>query len=618
MIRLERRSLRHSLPCAWLLLAALSTAVSAQEQLAANPATEAKPGRPINFGMPVPDLVFKDIRALSRNLSELGEHDAWVLVFTTTQCPLVRQTLPKIAAIQEEFRDADIQFLAVNVGAGDTLRTMAGQAVDLQITFPFVKDFDLSCVRTLGVTRTPEVVVLDRDRRLRYRGRVDDQLRLGGARPAPTRRDLCEALTDVLNGRPVSRPETSVDGCLISEGSADRPPQPLPVYYGDIDEIVYRRCSECHHPKSSAPFPLLTFDDLSSHAQMVAEVVRDGTMPPWYAHPDHGRFQNDPTLTANERRRLIHWVQSGCPEGDPAQAAAVPEFQHGTWRIGEPDLVITMIEEHTIPATGFVPYRYTILPYIFTEDTWVEAFEIRPENKAVVHHCNMAYVTAGGAGLETFITGYVPGGQAMDLGRFDVGVARRIPRGAVLALQIHYTTIGVESACRVQVGLRYPKKPVRKEFHHILLDPRGWRIPPHAPAFRLHAGQQLDDDVMLLGLFTHMHLRGRDMTFTATAPDGSRETLLQIPNYNFEWQLGYEIPPGDRRLKAGTRLEATGHFDNSSFNPYNPDSGSEVRYGPQSTDEMFNAFAFFVKEHEQLNIDVDPRTGRIRKPTSSQ
>jgi len=225
----------------------------------------------------------------------------------------------------------------------------------------------------------------------------------------------------------------------------------------------------------------------------------------------------------------------------------------------------------------------------------------------------MAYATSQGASEETFITGYVPGGQPMDLTKFDNGVAYKLPAGLALGLQIHYTTTGQEQKSRIQVGLRFPRENVRKQLYHFVLDPRGWKIPPGDPAFRINSSHELKRDADLLGIFTHMHVRGRDMTFYALDGLGSRETLLQIPNYNFEWQLGYEISPGTKRYPKGTKIEAVAHFDNSPFNPYNPDPKATVEYGPQTVDEMFNGFVFYVDQNESLDIAVDPKTGRVKK-----
>ncbi|MFM7056070.1 MAG: redoxin family protein [Planctomycetota bacterium] len=572
-------------------------------------------GTRLAIGKPVPQLRFRDIRGLNRQLQDFGEARAVVLTFTSTTCPLVRRSFPKLVELYRQYRGQNVVFAAVNVGAQDTIRGMASQAIELDVPFYFVRDVDGSVVRALGVSRTPEVVILDADGVLRYRGRIDDQLRPGGARPAASRADLQLALEEVLAGKPVTVPETPVDGCAITPPAPLKPPTDpaaVPTWSGGIGRLIHHRCARCHRAGDAAPFALLTYEDTAAQRQMIAEVVETESMPPWYAAPQHGEFQNNDALTPAEKTQILTWIAADCPPGDPAAAPAPPTDSAPEWRIGTPDVVITMLEQHEIPATGFVPYRYTLLPYVFFGETWVEAFEIRPLNRAVVHHCNMAWVTKDGAGEQTFITGYVPGGQPMDMGRFDNGTAFRIPGGAGLGLQIHYTTTGKPERCRIQVGLRFPKTPVRRQLRHFLLDPRGWRIPPYEPAFAVQSKHVLDRDITLMGMFTHMHVRGRDMTFYATPPGGSPETLLQIPNFNFEWQLGYEIAAGKKRLPAGTEMTAIAHFDNSLFNPWNPDPADEVRYGPQTIHEMFNGYVFFVDQHEELSIETDPRTGRVK------
>ena len=346
---------------------------------------------------------------------------------------------------------------------------------------------------------------------------------------------------------------------------------------------------------------------------MLAEVVIDQRMPPWYANPKHGSFQNDPSLTQAERETIVRWVRSGRAEGNPADALPLPDPPTSKWRIGEPDLVITMFDEHKIPAAGFIPYRHFVMPYLFLNDTWLEAVEIRPDNPAVVHHCNMAYVTSKGASHETFITGHVPGGQPMDLGRFDNGMAYMVPSMAMLGLQVHYTTTGKEERCRISVGLRFPRNTVHKQLKHFLLDPHRLQIEPGHGAFPIKSSHVLDRDVTLLGLFTHMHLRGKDVTFYAEGPNLPREILLQIPNYNFEWQLAYEIAAGKKHLPGGTKIESIAHYDNSTFNPYNPDPKRTVPYGLQTYDEMFNGYVFFVDDHEDLNLTIDSKTGIAQK-----
>ena len=574
----------------------------------------------VPIGTVIGDLRFRDIRALDRTLTELGEHRATVFVFTTTTCPLVRRSIPKLELLNKQFSEFGVQFVAVNVGADDTIREMAEQALELAATFPFVKDADLSCQTALGVTKTPEVAVLDHDRRLVYRGRIDDQLRLGGALPKPSSEDLKRAIHQLLDGQAITVSETPVDGCEITRSMIRKTTMNDLEYHRDIAPLLDRKCNICHREGTAAPFPLQSLAEVAANAAMIARVVEDERMPPWFASERHGHFQNNASLSRSEKAKLLAWIQAGCPEGDiPEETALVTrstaektqtEDDSDGWRIGKPDVVITMLGHHEVPETGFVPYRYAVMPHLFLEDTWVEAFEIRPDNRAVVHHCNMAYVGAGGAGVETFITGYVPGGQPMDLGRFDNGTAYFIPKGSGLGLQIHYTTTGQVERCQISVGLRFPRRTVQKRLTHFLLDPRRFRIPPGDGAYQVSASRTLDHDIDLLGMFTHMHVRGKDMTFFAEAPGKTREILLRIPNYNFEWQLGYELKPKDVQLPKGTRIEAVAHFDNSAFNPFNPDPSRTVGYGLQTVDEMFNGFVFFVDSNEQLNLTVDPTTGR--------
>jgi thiol-disulfide isomerase/thioredoxin len=563
------------------------------------------------IGTRIESFRFKDIRSLPRNLSDLGQKKAYVFVFTTTQCPIVKKLFPKLKQLYKDYRDKDVVLVSVNVGPSDTIRDIAAQAIEFDAPFYFVKDYDLSVAQSLGVSRTPECVILDEQHQIRYRGRFDDQLRLGGTKPTVGRADLQSALDEVLAGKLVTVPETTVDGCVISKPSTPSP-DTATTFYQDILPITQTKCAGCHRENAATPFALQTLDDINSNIEMIREVVRDQTMPPWYANSQYGVFQNDCSLSKAESDKILAWIDSPRALGDPQDAPSSPQFVDNKWRIGTPDLVITMLEQHTIPETGFVPYKYVLLPHVFFNETWVEAFEIRPENPAVVHHCNMAYATSAGASDETFITGYVPGGQPMDLGRFNNNVAYKIPAGSALGLQVHYTTTGKKEKCRIQVGLRFPKKTIKKQLYHFVLDPRGWTIPPHDPAFKIEASKTLKRNADLLGLFTHMHVRGRDMTFYANGPNDQSEILLQIPNYNFEWQLGYEIAPSTKLLPKGTQVKAIAHFDNSDFNPYNPDPEKGVGYGPQTVDEMFNGYVFYVDRDENLSIEVDPKNGRLK------
>ena len=500
-----------------------------------------------------------------------------------------------------------VRFIAVNVGPEDSLKEIAYQAMEYGAEFPFLKDFEGQCARALGATRTPQMVLLDAEKKIRYRGRIDNQYRLGGVKPSGDREDLKEAIQDVLAGRKVRVKETVVDGCAITF--------PVPAlntslnYTKDIAPLINRHCVECHRPGTEAPFALTSYEKVAAKAGTIAEVVEEQRMPPWFAHPGFGTFMNQRMLTAEERGAIIDWARGGKAPGDLSQAPKPPEFSESKWLIGEPDLIITAKQPEKLPATGYIPYRYVVLPYVFPHDTWVQGVQIMPSNRRVVHHANLV-ATSLNAGFDedhNFITGKVPGGIPVDL---DSGLAMMIPKGSGLLYQIHYVTTGKEETDQISVGLRFAKEPIRKRVRYKIIGDYKFKIPPGAPAWPVSAQKELECDATGIGLFSHMHLRGKDTTFFAHYPDGKDEKLLVLPNYSFDWQLSYVWDRGARHFPKGTKIECSSHFDNSAFNPYNPNPSITVTNGPQTHDEMMQGFFFYTDDAEHLNIRVDPKTGK--------
>jgi hypothetical protein len=462
----------------------------------------------------------------------------------------------------------------------------------------------------LAPERTPEVVVLDKDKKLRYRGRVDASERVGGPTGAAARADLELALEEVLAQKPVSVPKTTVDGCKITPPQSVPKPARVPDFARDVAPILHARCVACHVDGGSAPFELGTFDGASRHAAMIAEVVEHGSMPPWHASTRYGEFENARMLTTDEKRTLVAWADNDAPPGDLARVPPVPKpaVSASGWRIGEPDLVVTMVSPIQLPATGIVPYKYVVLPHVFLRETWIEAVEIRPSNRKALHHANLGWYQIGGdVKTANFITGEVPGGDPMDL---EPGTAVKIPGGSVIGLQIHYVTTGEATEDLISVGLRFPREAVRKQLRHHEVMTTRFAIPPETPAFLVKAKRTFDVDAVGIGMYVHMHLRGRDMRFTARATDGKEETLLFVPSYNFDWQMAYRWKKGARLFEKGTTVECLAHFDNSRFNPWNPDPTKTVKYGQETTDEMMYGFLFYVGRDEDLNLKVNPLTGQ--------
>lgn len=560
-------------------------------------------------GSKVENLAFKDIRYLPRTLDDLEKPEkpkAFVITFITNSCPLAQRYLGRLIEMDAEFGPKGAQFLAVNVGPADTIMDMALHALEYGVEFPVVKDMTGDCVRALGITRTPETVVLDADRVVRYRGRVDDQYRLGGVRPEPSRADLRIALEELLAGKEVSVPTTQAEGCSVTLPSVPEPAAPV-TYTEHIAPIINQHCLVCHRQDGGAPMRFDTFRRVTGYAEMIAEVVHEGRMPPWYAHPDHGVFENAPGITAEDRLRVRQWVAAGMPEGDPDKLPEPPVFPEEEWAFA-PDMILTAPQQFVLPATGIVDYKYMFFNHVFEQDTWVQGIQIKGTNPRVTHHANLFYTPQGlqFARSENFLTGTVPGGVPASL---KDGQAFFIPKGAKLGLQLHYVTTGKVEVDRPRVALRFAKEPVRKRLYYKILDEPKFAIPPFARAHRVAAVRELEADATVTGLFGHLHVRGRDMTIRAILPDGTDQILIVMPNYNFDWQLGYYTEPDAVQLPKGTKIECVTHFDNSPFNAYNPDPAKTVRYGAQTYDEMMQGFMFYTRNDEDLNLLVDPETG---------
>lgn len=561
------------------------------------------------IGSRVGELRFVDTRGLARSTAEFGEARPWVVMFATNDCPLARRYLPRFVALEGRMRSRGARFAVVNVGPLDSVQAVAELQVESGAAFPFVKDADGQVTRALGAERTPHFMVLDAQRTLVYRGRFDSQYRLGGANPSAGRADLELAIEDVLAGRPVEIAHTPVEGCAIED------PAPPPARHDlnwsrDIAPIVQRACQDCHRPSAVAPFSLLTHAEVAKRAATIAEVVHERRMPPWFASPKHGKFANAPSLTDEERQQLVAWALAGAPAGDLNQQPPPREFSTERWRIGEPDLVLEQSKDSELPADGYIPYRYIVFSHVFARDTWIDAIEIVSDNARVVHHANLGFFKLTESfKSENFLTGYVPGGDPM---RCGPGVALFIPAGSLLGLQTHFVTTGSPERARLSVGLRFPRATVQQRMQHFQIATTRIEIPPHAPAHPVRAQRRFERDAIGIGMVPHMHLRGRDMTFTAQYPDEREEILLRVPNYNFDWQQSYRWPAGAQRFPAGTKVNVLAHFDNSKFNPYNPDASATVRWGQQTVDEMMMGFLFYVEEHQRLELEVDAATGAAK------
>ena len=356
-------------------------------------------------------------------------------------------------------------------------------------------------------------------------------------------------------------------------------------YSGGVASIIQNKCQTCHRPGQVGPFSLLTYDDARKHAAMIREVVTERRMPPWHADPRFGHFVNDRSLSAPERATLLAWLEQGTPLGDPKAIPAARNYPEG-WSIGKPDAVFEIPEEYYVPAQGVVSYVYFRVPTNFKEDQWVQAAEAVPGDRSVVHHIIVYVIDPKGEGdmraqLSHFC-GYAPG-DAPSV--FPEGTAKRIPAGAELMFQVHYTPTGKVKTDRSKVGFVFSKtKPTREAFTLGIAN-ADLLLPAGSGNVEVASSKELPIDVRVLSFMPHMHLRGKDFKYTFTKPGGSPQTVLSVPAFDFAWQT-YYVLKNPIELPKGSVIDCLAHFDNSDSNPYNPDSTKLVKWGEQTFEEM--------------------------------
>jgi mono/diheme cytochrome c family protein len=395
---------------------------------------------------------------------------------------------------------------------------------------------------------------------------------------------------------------------LVGLPNAARAADTSVTYSKDVAPIFYKNCAECHRPTMFAPMSLVTYEAARPYARSIKQKVVARQMPPWGADPAHGTFKNDPRLTQQEIDTIVAWVDAGAPRGDDKDLPPLPQFVDG-WTIGKPDAVFTMEEEFVIPATGAIPYKYFRVPTGLTEDKWIQAIEIKPGARAHVHHV-IAFtqpagqpLSPGGALGPTNIGGVTPNKPGLV---FEPGIARRLRGNQDIVLQLHYTTNGTEATDRTTVGVIYAKQPPTKlAAGGMALNPR-FVIPPNADNHEVIATQVIAKETLLTSLTPHMHVRGKDMTYIAHYPDGTSETLLSVPKYDFNWQITYQLAK-PKLLPPGTKMEVIAHYDNSANNKFNPDPSAEVKWGDQTWEEMMIGFWSTIVDPPQTTATPQPQ-----------
>jgi peroxiredoxin len=566
-----------------------------------------------HLGKKIGNLAFTDSAGKITSLHDLKDKKAIVIVFLSFECPVSRSYMQPLTDMATEMEKKGVAFIGLTVNQEETPAEVANLAKEFKASFPIYLDKKLAVADALAAQHTPEAFVLDGNHVLRYRGRIDDSYyaRLKQNRQI-TKHDLREALGEILAGKEISTPATFSVGCPINRTVAAAPKVASVTYHKDVLPILQKHCQECHRPGEVGPFSLMTYRQAVNWADDVKEYTQKRVMPPWKIHEGMD-FQNERRLSDKEIATLAAWADGGTPEGDPKDAPPPVKFAEG-WRRGTPDMILTVPEDFQLGPTGRDLMRNFVLPSGLTEDKYVEAVEVRAGNSRIVHHGVLTIDTAGqgrkmekeqqakpptpihemdkGPGFtSSMIVGvsgglldvWVPGQMPRTL---PEGTGIRLPKGSDIILQLHYHRDGRLEKDRTQVGLYFTKKKVERPMQDGFVLAFFLTIPAGKDHFVVKGTSTVSQDITLYDIMPHMHMLGKEFKVEMTPPDGKKTLVLHIKEWDYNWQETYYFKE-PLKLKAGTKLDIEGVYDNSVKNPNNPFSPPQsVSFGEQTFNEM--------------------------------
>ncbi|HUS34685.1 MAG TPA: hypothetical protein VM680_04965, partial [Verrucomicrobiae bacterium] len=494
------------------------------------------------------------------------------------------QSFARLKALQKKYDREGIRIWLIDSNTADDRAALQRQAQEFRLTnLPLLQDETQGVAAMLGVKRTGTVVAIETEHwGVFYRGAIDDQMVEGAQKPQPEANYLADALDALLAKKKSAVTETNARGCIISF-------EKTPVSYATVAPILESKCFGCHSPGNIGSFAMTNYARVKAMSDMIQETVLARRMPPWQPDRHHGKFANGTMLTVDETRTLLRWVEQGAQRGEGEDLLEKAVAEHVTWPLGEPDAVIALPKVEEVGATGVFDYRHIKVKVPFEEDVWVKGVVARPGNRRVVHHI-IVRVRAPGQKEDdqedAFLIGWAPGGADMF---FPEGTGKRIKKGSTLDFEMHYTASGKPETDQSSIGLYLSKEAPPMAFKTRGAYKMDLEIEPNDPSTPVHATYVFKNDALLYDLSPHMHLRGAWMKFEAFYPNGKRETLLNVPHYDFNWQHNYRLKE-PKKMPAGTWILCTGAFNNSKTNPYNPDPNVTVNWGDQSFDEMFIGF----------------------------
>lgn len=578
---------------------------------------------------PLKPLAFKDVVGKTYNIADLTKNKATVFFFSSTQCPISNIYTPRMNALANAYSTKGVKCFLVNSNAEDTAEKVRRYAAERKFSFPAVKDSGTTLADHLAASRTPEAVVVDGKGAVRYRGRIDDNQ----DKRKVIHQDVREALDAILAGRPVERARTLAFGCMIFR----EPAKPAAVttstvtYAKDVAPILFKNCVDCHRDGEAAPFALTTYQQAKTWATAIRDYTTRRQMPPWKATPNFGEFHDARVLTDAQIATLAKWAETGAPLGDKAKIPALPKFPDGGWSLGKPKdgVILASAQPYTLAPEGEDVYQQFVLPIDTSKDRYINAIEFRADNRPTVHHIIIYFDFSGksveldkaspepgynvpngngGIGIPLQETQWVAGWAPGNTSRFlPSGMAFKMPQGTHVVMQVHYHKTGKTEIDRSQVAFHYvdESKVEKVVYTNMLMNPF-LNLQPLKSGDEMQkvtAGMTLRFPTEIIGVMPHMHFLGRKIQLAATQPDKTVVPMIDIQDWDFNWQETYRYKQ-PLALPKGTHLELTAYFDNSETNPRQPSHPPRrVTWGEATMDEMcIGFFQYAVPRKPRMDV----------------
>lgn len=548
------------------------------------------------------NFVLIDHKGKAHELYYHRDSNAVVIVAQGNGCQIVRSNLEDLRKLRDDYADQDVEVLMLNANLQDTRSTIAAEAEEWGADFPILKDRTQIIAKSLKLSRTGEVLVINpKTWEVVYRGPLSDRVDYERQKDKANKHYVRDALDALIAGNDVTLKQVNSPGCIINYEKVDG----ATISYTDtIAPILKENCVACHIQGGIAPWAMSEYSFVKGFAPMIREVVRTKRMPPWHADPEIGHWRNEVGMSDSDTQTLIAWIEAGAPRGkgqDPLKQVAALENK---WTLGEPDLIID-IPAFEVPANGIVDYQFPHVANPYDKDVWVVAAEVIPGDPKAVHH-----ILAGSSEnpvkgrlseiFENFIITYAPGNEAS---KMPAGTGVFVPKGGVYQFQMHYTPYGKKTIDKSRIGLHFSDKAPDNFYREQVIVNFELAIPAEAEEHQEKAYFLFDKDADIHALFPHSHYRGVSSTFELEYPDGKVETILSVPNYDFNWQRTYQLTE-PKRVPAGSKVVHKTIYNNSSKNRGNPAPQETVYWGLQSEQEMLYGSVGYswVDEHADKPI----------------